>query len=88
MLVTALVGVALWYTEREPPAPTFKSSELPDKPVSSAWLRDVTARIRAEEYVPRASHAAAPAPLQAVNRAHGLRTFFHPEGVEVVPRDG
>jgi hypothetical protein len=50
-----------------------------------SWQTSVQAALASEEY-----HASivADGQLQAPNRAHDLRTRFHPEGIDVVPRDG
>ncbi len=51
---------------------------------SEEWWQTASADLARAEYAVSASSTG----LQAPNRAHGFRTYFHPDGIEIVPRTG
>ena len=85
VLLTAIGGDSLLHAPRSCPerqaTRTAAVTEPSDRP-GDAWLEHAERAIAKKEYEASATGGG----LQAPNRAHGLRTWFDPEGIRVVDR--
>ena len=78
------------FPQSVPPVPAHQADLPPDAPPD--WWATVQEQIRQSEYEVTWQDTTylpdTPAAYQAPNRAQGLRTYFTPEGVVVIPRTG
>ncbi|MBK7368181.1 MAG: FG-GAP repeat protein [Candidatus Eisenbacteria bacterium] len=85
VLLTAIGGDSLLHAPRSRPerqaTRTAAVTEPSDRP-GDAWLEHAERAIAKKEYEASTTGGG----LQAPNRAHGLRTWFDPEGIRVVDR--
>ncbi len=80
--LVALAALLVTPPDRIDPEPTMTPPDTPAG-VDPGWWQQVSADLAAREYQPGEVDGA----LQAPNRAHGLRTWFRAEGLQLEPRD-
>jgi len=68
--------------ESPPPAPAEASQSIPEAAAESSWLSQVQQDLAQREYQFNQSELG----LQAPNRAQGFRSYFSPDGVQLVQR--